>query len=115
MSQPGPPRGLREEERSLIVALLSIADRGQLTTLTPETQARDLQDGGMGSIRLHRPDPRRFGLEIARAEYGDVDGVRVSITLSVDDRGELFELDFWKVDFSPLKRYPKSSDVFITG
>jgi hypothetical protein len=30
--------------------------------------------------------------------------VLVSVALNVDQRGELFELDLWKVDFSPLQR-----------
>ena len=28
-----------------------------------------------------------------------------------DEYGELFELDFWKVDFSPLRRYPQPQDL----
>ena len=115
MVHAGPARNLRLEERMLIAALLSVSHREKLKDLTPEIQARDLQDGGMGSIRFDRADPRRFGQEIARAEYEDMDGVLVSITLNIDDRGELFELDIWKVDFSPLKRFPKPSDVFAAG
>jgi hypothetical protein len=30
--------------------------------------------------------------------------VPVSVALNVDQHGELFELDLWKVDFSPLQR-----------
>ncbi|MBK6296439.1 MAG: hypothetical protein IPF55_21165 [Rhodoferax sp.] len=30
----------------------------------------------------------------------------MSIVVNVDKRGNLFELDFWKVDFSPLCQYP---------
>ena len=41
----------------------------------------------------------------------DDDGVLVSIELTVDERDELFELDFWKVDFSPLRRYPNPEDL----
>jgi hypothetical protein len=115
MIHAGPARNLRSEERSLIAALLSISHREKLKALAPEIQARDLQDGGMGSIRFDRGDPRHFGQEIARAEYQDMDGILVSITLNIDDRGELFELDIWKVDSSPLKRFPKPSDFSVTG
>jgi len=65
----------------------------------------------MGSIRFVRTDARRFGKEVARAEYRDSDQVLVSITLNADTSGELFELDFWKVDFSPLKRYPRKEQL----
>ncbi len=68
----------------------------------------------MGGIRFARPDARRFGAELARGEYLDSDGVPVSITINADDHGELFELDFWKVDFSPLKHYPRPQDVVVT-
>jgi hypothetical protein len=71
----------------------------------------DMRDGGMGSIRFVRPDPRSRAAAIAEAQYVDEDGVVVSIELSVDNRNELFELDFWKVDFSRLRRYPRPKDV----
>jgi hypothetical protein len=44
----------------------------------------------------------------------DQDGVMVSITINTDQHGELYELDFWKTNFSPLSRYPEPSQVRIT-
>jgi len=41
------------------------------------------------------------------------DGVPVSIVLNTDSTGSLYEVDFWKVDFSPLLRYPRPSDLRI--
>jgi hypothetical protein len=70
-----------------------------------------MQDGGMGSIRFVGSGARSFGKALVEAQYLDSDGVLVSITVNVDHQGQLFELDFWKVDFSPLIRYPKPSDV----
>ncbi len=58
---------------------------------------------------------RPFGKEIGRAEYIDSDDVLVSITINSDDDGDLLELDFWKIDFSPLLRYPNAEQVKITG
>lgn len=40
----------------------------------------------------------------------DLDEVVLSISLNVDERGELFELDIWKVVFSTLCAIP-SPDV----
>ncbi len=73
----------------------------------------DMQDGGMGSIRFLTPchSARHFGRTIAQAEYIDEDGVLASIVINVDQENELYEVDFWKVDFSPLKRYPRASDI----
>jgi hypothetical protein len=38
-------------------------------------------------------------------------GALVTIELSIDERNELFEVDFWKADFSPLRRYPRPEDL----
>ena len=52
---------------------------------------------------------RRFAREIVAADYIDEDGTPVDITVNLDQEGDLFEVDFWKVNFSPLLRYPKPS------
>jgi hypothetical protein len=76
----------------------------------------DMSDGAMGSIRFLSPPgiERHFGEVIARAEYLDQDGILVSISINSDQLGEPYELDFWKVDFSPLGRYPEPSQLRIT-
>ena len=43
---------------------------------------------------------------IAEKEFLDSDGVPISVTLNIDDDGLLYELDIWKVDFSPIIKYP---------
>jgi hypothetical protein len=70
-----------------------------------------MKDGNMGSIRFARDEPRIFGKVLAEAQYTDEDGVCVSIAVNADSKGDLFEVDFWKVIFLPLKRYPKPSDL----
>lgn len=53
----------------------------------------DMEDGGMGNIRLVSPRAGRrwrFGDAIAEAEYTNDDGVLVSITVNSYDRGELY-------------------------
>ncbi len=74
----------------------------------------DMQDGGMGGIRFCSDDAGRGrAVAVAEAEYTDDDGVLVSIVLNKDGKGALYEVDFWKVDFSPLRRYPLPSDLRI--
>ena len=75
----------------------------------------DMQDGNMGSLRFRPPGSydQRFGKQIAEAEFTDTDGVLVSATINLDDQGHLFELDIWKMDFSPLKRYPSAEEVKV--
>ena len=75
----------------------------------------DMQDGDMGSLRFRPPGSydQRFGKQIAEAEFTDSDGVPVSVTINLDDRGHLFELDIWKMDFSPLKQYPSAGEIKV--
>ena len=49
---------------------------------------------------------RLFGQEVSRLQFKDQDGIEVSVSLNVDQFGQLFEVDIWKVDFSPLIRIP---------
>ena len=82
-------------------------------SVLPESLVEEMQDGNMGSLRfvtLEYPD-RRYGSMIVEAEFTDADGVLVSVALNLDDRGNLLELDIWKVDFSPIERYPKPEDL----
>jgi hypothetical protein len=109
----GPIRPLREEERELIRSLLRGASAQALEDTLPTSSVTDMQDGGMGSIRFVPPEPRSFGEALVEAEYVDSDGVLVSITINTDNKGDLLEVDFWKVDFSPLRRYPKPSDLVL--
>jgi hypothetical protein len=66
-----------------------------------------MDDGGMGSLRFASPthDPR-LGSTPAECRFVDADGVPVYAQLNLDQAGELFELDVWKVDFTPLERWP---------
>jgi hypothetical protein len=118
LSSPPQGRPLLPLERELIEKMLAGKDVG------PGGEARlssalvaDMQDGGMGSIRFLSSEhaARHLGRAITQAEYIDEDGVLVSIVVNVDQEDEIYEVDFWKVDFSPLKRYPRASDIKIEG
>src|SRR5690349_18358954 len=98
-------RPLRDEEIELILSLLHRTTySGNLKDTLQSSRVLDMKDGGMGSIRLVRAEPRIFGRVLREAQYTDEDGICVSIALNTDNMGDLFELDFWKVDFSRLKR-----------
>ena len=103
-------RHLSPEERTLVTFLLaSKADVRPVNDLV-----QDMRDGGMGSLRFAGPDNRAYGRTLAQAEFRDADGVAVSPALHLDTDGELFELDIWKVDFSPLVRIPPLDQAKIT-
>jgi hypothetical protein len=107
-------RAPRFEEKELLAALLGLSleaiDEKLRTSIV-----EDMADGGMGSIRFvpESGESRSFDKAIAEAEYVDADGVTVSIAVNADERGDLYEVDFWKVDFSPLCEYPKPAQLRI--
>jgi hypothetical protein len=103
-------RSLRPEEKKLIRQLLDGNLRAKrLQAALPKSRVREMRDGGMGSLRFvnERDEARCLAKAIAEATTVDKDGVPVSIALNVDEHGDLFELDIWRVDFSPLKAFPR--------
>lgn len=67
-----------------------------------------MSDGGMGSLRLY---PKGildnhvfFGKQVSDYQFFDEDNVPVIASLNLDNHGDLYELDIWKTDFSPLIR-----------
>jgi hypothetical protein len=103
--KPQTGRKLHPAEPALIAALAPALGAALDNSLVTE-----IQDGGMGRICFLGTGLRRTR-SIVEAKYLDSDGVMVSVELNVDEQGHLFELDFWKVDFSPLTRYPNPDDL----
>jgi hypothetical protein len=107
-------RPLRLEEDSLVRALLRQATSGeQLLRQLERAEVRDMDNGRMGSLEFAGGENRSLGSCIVEAEYLDRDSVPVSIALSSDKNGLLYELDMWKVDFAPLQQYPDFKHVTI--
>ena len=111
-------RHLRPVEQELLEGMLAASGtKFALGVPLQSALVEDMSDGGMGSIRFlpSADQTNRAAQVIAQGEYVDEDGVPVSIAINADQNGELFEIDFWKVDFSPLKRYPRASDIKISA
>ena len=106
-------RSLREEEFLLLQALLQQVPHDTRLSLDQKPLVEDMNDGGMGSIRFVEQDAvdRKMGSELIAARYIDSDQVPVLISINLDQKGRLFEIDFWKVDFSKLNRYPTPDDL----
>ncbi len=113
IAAPRPPRPLRLEECALIQALATRADYQTLWQTLRMSWVRTLHDGGMGSIAFVSSENPVMGRELISAGYLDSDDVLVSISINLDKQNDLFEVDFWKVDFSPLLRYPKPEDLIF--
>jgi hypothetical protein len=110
------PRRLTVREREVILALMKGSPRhDSLAQKLGEFLVTDMEDGGMGSIKFLYDDAesRDCAYQVAEAAAEDEDGVPISLALHLDQHGDPFELDIWKVDFSPLIRYPCSSDLTI--
>ena len=68
-----------------------------------------LDDEGMGSISFLNEHNEKNNLEIiaiSEYQFNDKDDVPVLATLYSYSDGRLYELDIWKVDFSPVLAYP---------
>lgn len=107
-------RPLRLEEESFIRALLRRTQDGEhLLVQLEHAQVLDMSDGKMGSVQFAGHDNRFLGSCLVEAQYVDHDGVPVSIILNADTTGQLYELDIWKADFSPLQAYPVFERVTV--
>ena len=101
-------RLLFEHERPLIEHLFKLA----AVALPDSLLVQPMADGGMGSLAIAPiGNGRRFGSVAAEYQFRDVDGTLVSAALMLDQQGAPFEVDIWKVDFSPLKRWPIREDL----
>lgn len=108
-------RPLNEAELKIIRFFLKAPKYQRLLEEISNAIVWDDADGGMGSIQFssRHPGSRILGESVASATFKDEDGVLVTIELNLDQNGDLMEMDFWKVDFSPLKKYPTPDDLIV--
>lgn len=107
-SKLGQMRRLSDPEKTLVRRLLEqqSIDNSSLLGRLDSLDVQEMPDGRMGSLYFPWPSKdtraRRFGRRIAELQFADVDGTPVVASLNVDQDGDLYELDIWKVDFKPL-------------
>jgi hypothetical protein len=111
-------RPLSDREKAVLAALLqSNPGTLRLIDLLDDLLVAEMNDGGMGSALLVPKGlegvSRSFGQQLVLGEFRDTDGIPVSVALNVDSQGNLFELDVWKVNFSPLLAWPDPSHISI--
>jgi hypothetical protein len=101
-------RALLEHELPLITFLFELA----ALSLPKSLVVQPMADGGMGSFAFAPLGTgRRFGSSPAECHFRDSDGVIVSASLYLDEQGAPYEVDVWKVDFSPLLKWPARADL----
>jgi uncharacterized lipoprotein YehR (DUF1307 family) len=104
-------RYIKVEEKTLITYLLEKANLAANQYKINEL-VDDYEGAKMGSIGLGKPEAQ-YDSDIIQVEYKDIDGVDVVITLTKDSENQILDLDFWKVDFSKLIRYPQTKDLIF--
>lgn len=105
-------RTLTLSESALIVAMLDMTPNGDsLRDQLVDARVEFMKDGGMGSLRFAGLGSRKMGRQAIAVRAADEDGVPLEISLNLDQNGDLFELDVWRVDFKPLLRLPKPGDL----
>lgn len=110
-------RTLTREELSLVQRMLAnVLDGARITNNLSSRVVEAMNDGGMGSLRFLGGAPiRSAGKTIATATFADADGTPVSVTLVLDRLGDLYELDIWEADFSPVQRIPPADQVVVSS
>ena len=109
---------LRKPSQAELALIQYLVDQATIVDLPPEwihtLSVSSMDDDGMGSLLLFPTDKlidgREFGQCVSEYQFSDVDNVQVLASLYLDQAGQLFELDVWKVNFTPLihlpERYP---------
>ncbi len=109
-------RKITIQEEILLNYLINISNYSIDQNWKEKMKVRFLDDGNMGSLELFVNDnfeeDRIFGKQIAECYFVDSDGVKVIVSLNIDTNGNLFELDIWKTDFSPLIEIPTDISLF---
>lgn len=99
----------KEEER-LINHFINLSKRHISSDWKENITVHPMRDGGMGGLIImsdkEEGQNRLFGEQISEYSFFDEDGVEVIASLNVDDKGNLFELDIWKTNFSKLLKFP---------
>lgn len=103
-------RLLKDKERALLIALMMGHPHAtKFVESLDRAFVEEMADGGMGSLRFYYPGQtlRNFSRKLIEREFIDSDGVPIFVVINVDECGDIYELDMWKVDFSSLKRFPR--------
>ncbi len=98
-------------EQQLIELLINKSSMNIRCNWKESLWVKPMKDGEMGSLLLFPngkiEENRLFGKCVSEHQFTDKDGVEVIAALNIDNEGELFEIDIWKTDFSPLISLPK--------
>lgn len=99
-----------DQEYNLIKELIFLSKKDYLYIQLENLMVVELEDGKMGSLSLMSNGIQNKGnkqIELCSEKiFKDVDEVTVIASLYIDVKGNLYELDIWKVDYSPIISLP---------
>jgi hypothetical protein len=100
-------RLLKSGEKDFIFAMLDKINRKDyLSKIFDLVYVNEANDGGMGGLTFFIENnsdfDRSFREVLVSVEFYDIDKIKVIATLNLDNKNQLYELDIFKVDFSPL-------------
>lgn len=74
---------------------------------------RAFDDGDMGGFIVQWEEQQTEASEQIASEYHfvDIDNIDVLITAYTRDKQKISSVEFWKVDFSPIKTFPEPTDL----
>ena len=99
-------RQLKDKEMPLVRAVFAKVGLPVADSLRVD----DMADGGMGSL-LFRRDASITKFAVSEVFFVDEDGVLVTAALNTTAEDQPVELDVWKVNYEPLKRWPTESEI----
>ncbi|ABF11502.1 DUF6984 family protein [Cupriavidus metallidurans] len=102
-------RTLNEAEIVLIRHMLrGTVQEIAIANSLPTCLVEEMTDDGIGSLRFDSNiQARLLCRDICKMEFPDFNAVRNFVTLLLDNYDELFDLNVWNADFSPLKQFPQ--------
>ena len=106
-------RTLNNSEYRLLEYLIKTATIAIPSNWKDELLVTPMNDGGMGSLTIYPQNineekERYMGDCISEVMFKDKDGIEVIASLNTDNNGNLYELDIWKTNFTPLIEIPKA-------
>jgi len=103
-------RKLLKKEEHLLQLLI---DKSNYSFDFTDLIVRNLK-GGNGSVLFlnkKNTEDRSMSKTISEMNFKDKDKTIISVSLSIDNDNNLYELDIWKTDFSEIIKYPSLSTL----
>lgn len=100
-------RALLPGEILILRTLLNLAFEPKWRAVDVDAlRVSDMNDGGMGSLSFETTKPdRMYGRTLSEGWFKDEDGFPVMVAINLDQDDDFFEIESWKVDFSPRRRF----------